>query len=139
MALASLDLTIFQALAARLDEYVAASPIAVAYPNLPFTPVSTLPWLRPWPLPALATAALYRPTGNQYAGIWQVDVFWPVGQGLPQALAQAGALCGWYARGSKFMRGGITVRIEDPPYAGPAMQEPDWLHVPVTIRYKVFT
>jgi hypothetical protein len=138
-ALALHELAIFRALAARLDLFIAQEAIDVAYPGLPFIPRADRPFLRPWQLPALTQSSGFGARdANDFRGIWQVDVFWPDDLGILAPLEKASKLMAHYGKGLVLHEGGVKVQINEPPYLGPALQEPGWLHLPVNIRYRAF-
>src|SRR5215204_753670 len=114
-----IETRIFEALNAQLGALVFTPPIPVAGPNLPFTPTGA--YLRPWLLPAAVDALTVNSDGhNLYMGIYQVSVFWPVGQGIVAALEHASAIAAYFKRGTFITRDGITVQILVPPRVEPA-------------------
>jgi hypothetical protein len=134
-----IETKIFGALAARLDAFVSAYPIDVAYPNINFMPRPRMPYLRPWMLPApTISASLIAPGSMDFKGIFQIDVFWPAGQGLIQALEKSAAIIAHFATTRLIYQDGFAVQINEAPYASPAMQEPGWVHIPVSIRFRAF-
>ena len=130
-----IETRIFEALNAQLAALVFTPPVPIAGPNLPFTPTGA--YLRPWLLPATAEALTISSEGhNLYTGIYQVSVFWPVGKGMLPALEHASAIAAYFKRGTFATRDGLTVHIILPPRVEPAIQEPDVLHIPVSIPYR---
>jgi len=137
--MSGIETTIFKLLAAHLDTYVQAHPIDVAYPGKTYTPVAGTPFLRPWFLPARTISADLNTT-NDYTGILQIDVFWPSGQGTWDAMDVAAALIAHFPSPSVlYGDAGFNVRLEDPGYVSPALQEPGWLHIPVNVPYRVLS
>ena len=132
--MSGLETQIFRAFTAAIDTFVAENPIDLAYPNALYTPGAG-PYLRPWMLPAPTSAFDYRAT-NEYRGVMQIDVFWPAGLGLVAPLEMAAALIAFFPRGSQLAGDDLTVSINEPPYLGPALQEPGWIQIPVSIRFR---
>ena len=127
---------IWIALMAQLAAYVAAHPIAVAYPGITFIPTSGNPYLRLTFLRAAASAFDLQNT-TDYRGVFQVDVFWPAQQGELAALEAAESIINRaFPRSSVFIKEGVRVMLNEPPYCGPVMQEPPWIQIPVTIPYR---
>jgi Bacteriophage related domain of unknown function len=134
---AIVDSQIFNALANALDAYVVANPVAVAYPGLSFVPVPGQPYLRPWLLPA-PTITTDWARSNDFSGIFQIDVFWPAGQGIKPAMAAAAQIVDYFAGGTPYAGTDIAVQVNEAPYLSPAQQEPGWLQIPVNVRYRAF-
>lgn len=132
-----IETKVFRALTDRLDAFVIANPIAVAYPARDFSPPAETPYLRISWLPARTDPVAIKRT-NEYSGIFQVDVFWPDNKGLIKPLEFAALLVAHYVRGTTLFREGIKVRVHRPPSVAPAMQEPGWVQVPVSIPYQAF-
>lgn len=93
-------------------------------------------YLRPTYLPAEATAPHIPFDGEaEHVGLYQIDVFWPINQGLTDPLAVADAIRAHYARGLRIFLDGVDLRILRQPYAMPAMQETALLQVPVRVPW----
>lgn len=134
---AGIETRIFDGLNAWLAALVFSPAIPIAWPNLAFTPNGA--YLRPWLLPARTEALAIPISGpNEHAGIFQVSVFWPTGQGATTPMERASAIAVHFKRGTKIDREGISVRIDAPPWVGPMIQEADVLQLPVSIPYRAF-
>lgn len=121
------------ALDKRLDEGALMLPIA--WENTTFEPSVTQAYLRPTFLPAQPSAASIGLNGrNRQAGIYQVDVFVPVGGGSAESRRISGRIIDLFKRGTVLGLGDCHVQVES---AGrrPARTEPDWYHVPVIINW----
>lgn len=88
-------------------------------------------WARPFEVGAMS--GQYR---NQ--GTYQVSVFDPSKEGLLQATLIADGLRGWFYRGLVLTDGGIGVKVER-AYRSTAIEEPNWLQVPVSIDFTAYT
>jgi hypothetical protein len=71
-------------------------------------------------------------------GIFQASVFVPDGAGIVQATEQAGIIRDAFARGTRITSGNVTIRIDDEPTVGPAIQEEAWLQIPVSVPFIVY-
>jgi hypothetical protein len=132
-----IETRILEALNAQLAALVLSPVVPIAWQNKSFTPSGA--YLRPWLLPVRTDALTVSVLGsNDYAGLYQVDVFWPSGSGLTDPMERASAIAAHFKRGTRISREGITVRIDDPPWPGPALQEPNWIQVPVSVPYRAF-
>ena len=125
---------IYSALIAQLMTF-ASDPIAIAYPGITFAPVSGQPYLRVSFLPAM-TAAFDLQHTDDYRGVFQVDVFWPAQQGEILPLEMAESLIAYFQRGSVLRSPGLDILFNEPAYAGPTIQEPSWIQISVSIRYR---
>lgn len=124
----------------RLAAFAAAqSPaLTVAWPNINFDTPASGGYLRPTFLPAQTFSfGLASGSSNQYRGIFQVDVFWPENDGLPNALEVADAVKDWFPKFSTFTRNGLLVKISEAPWLSGLLQEPKWIQVPVSVPYFV--
>jgi hypothetical protein len=132
-----IETKIFRALTDRLDAFIIANPIAVAYPGRGFTPTQETPYLRVSWLPA-RTEPVSIKTTNDYTGLLQISVFWPDSKGIVQAVGKASEIIAHFRRTTFLYREGVRVKIHRPPYAAPAMQEPGWVQIPVDVPYQAF-
>jgi hypothetical protein len=140
---AQVELKIFKALIARLDAYVAASPIPVAIPNVDFDPTkltSAQPgYLRPSMLPAASQDFAVSNNGSIIClGLMQVDVFWRNNQGLVKPLGRAADLMDFFKKGTRLVFQGVRVHVLKPPFYAAPMQEPGWIQIPVSIPYTAY-
>jgi hypothetical protein len=71
-------------------------------------------------------------------GIFQASVYVPDGTGMLQATEQAGIIRDAFERGTKITSGNVTIRVDDEPTVGPAIQEEAWLQIPVSIPFIVY-
>ena len=114
----------------------ALTAAAVAWPNRPFEPVVGTRWYRASFLPGEPFAAgIGEHAANRHGGIFQVDVFEPVGAGEGAAITAAERIAAVYKRDTALTYSGVIVRIEK-SWVEPAMQESDWFQAPVRIQWR---
>jgi hypothetical protein len=107
----------------------------VAYENAEYEPESGTGYLRETLLPAEPEQAELGTDGrNRLTGIYQISVFEEVGKGSGDAETKAETLIAAFKRGTTLTANGLTVRI-DKAWRSPAIQEKDWYHVPVSVRW----
>jgi len=112
---------------------------SVAWENIAFTPLTGVPYLRPALLPGEPTQAEIGTAGaNRHTGIYQISIYAPTGAGLAAINALRDGLIDHFKRGTTLAYSGLTIRVEK-AFTGPTMQETDWLHIPISIRYRVDT
>ena len=110
-------------------------PAAVAWENTPFTITSGAPYLAPFLLPGEPFQAEIGTAGaNRHPGIYQISIYVPAGTGVSAISALRDSLCDHFKRGTILTYGGIQTTIQK-AYPGPVLQETDWQHIPITIRF----
>jgi hypothetical protein len=114
----------------------ALSPLpSVAWENKKYTRVIGTPYLEPFLLPGEPVQAEIGASGqNRHVGIYQVSIYAPVGGGVGVINGLIDALCDHFKRGTVLTYSPITLTVEK-SFSGPTIQETDWQHVPITIRY----
>lgn len=133
-----LEVKIFRALTDRLDTLAAALSLSVAKPGLPFAPTSGTAYLRANFMPSITDAITVDGLTNEYRGIFQISVYHPEGGGILQPFETASLLTDYFATGTSVEHQGQTFTIQSPPHIGPALEEPGWIMLPVSIRYRAF-
>ena len=129
MASVGIETRIFEALAGWLAALTFSPAVPIAWPNKSYAPSGT--YLRPWLLPAPTEAMTLSAAGPiDYRGTFQVSVFATVDAGPTAPLETASAIARHFKRGTKLSRDGIDVWMDDPPWVGPMIQEPDFLQLP---------
>jgi len=117
-------------------EAVNGYPEAVAWENKKFTPAVGSTYLRPRLMPGAPVQAEIGESGqNWHPGIFQVSVFAPPTDDIGTIGTLVDAIVDHFKRGLVLSYGGINLTINK-AYAGPEMQETDWLHIPITIQYQ---
>lgn len=135
--MAGVETNIAGALGTRLSQLVLSPAVPISWPNLDFTPQGA--YLRPTLLPARTESmgVSFR-APNDHAGVYQVDVFWPVRENYLNAIECASKIIDHFKKGTKMVRSGISVWVDGPPWQSPHLQEPNWFHVPVNIPFRAF-
>lgn len=127
----------FDAVRIALDTAMAAAFVSdVAYENMEYEPRVGTDWKRVTFMPAEPTQATLGTAGqNRLVGIYQVSVFAEVGKGPKAAEDAAKLVIAAFKRGTSLTAvSGVITRIER-AWRGVAVQEKDWYHVPVSIRW----
>ncbi|MBA9063894.1 MULTISPECIES: phage tail terminator-like protein [Methylobacterium] len=130
------------AIQAALYRHLKATKLPVALPIAPegrnFDPKGRA-YLRSTFLPAETTSFGTESDGDIiYGGLFQIDVFWPVNEGLTRPLTHAAMLAARFCRGTRLTANDLEVRIDQPASVLGAQQEPNWLHIPVRARWAVY-
>jgi len=133
-----LEVKIFRALTDALDIYASNASLSLAKQGIGFTPASGTPYLKVAFLPGSTEALDVAGDVNEYLGTFQVSVFYPEGAGIVSAMETAASLAAAFGSGTALSHGGISFRILAPPHIGPALEEPGWVMLPVSIRYRAF-
>lgn len=125
---------IYQGLVAQLKSLGLSEPIKHA--NVDSEPPSSGGYLQVNHLPATTQRRGIEPgASNWHTGLFQVSVFWPAGQGLVKPMEVAGEIIAGFKHGTSITREGQVIRIDEPPYINPAVQEGDWVSIPVRVPY----
>lgn len=136
MALTSTDAKILQAFNRALR--TAYPSTKIAFGNMNFTPPRRESHFRTGFLPNPPRQEELGDTApNVHTGAYQVSVFAPSGEGAVDAIDLAGSVAAAFPRGRRIIDEGIIIRIDGPPSIAPALQEPDWYQIPVSINYVV--
>jgi hypothetical protein len=129
---------VFAALATRTEATAGTTTAQFAWPNVDFVPPASGPYFRIQSFPTEAVQASLGDGGqNRFRGLWQIDVFAPEGEGLTDGLVLAQAFATQFKRGLALTTtGGLTVRVVKPPVIGPAIIDPPFVQIPVTVEYQ---
>lgn len=111
----------------------------VAWPNKRFKPVEGDPYCKVTMMYGEPHQAELGSDGMNYLlGVLQVDCFWPAdGQGDGDADALAQKVVALFKRGTVFTSNGQAVTC-DRAWPGPAFDEGDWYHVPVSVAWHAY-
>lgn len=138
---AFIDTRIVEALCEHLGQLSPRYP--VQWPDVKFEPPTEsdghggtrpAPYLRASFMPAEITSSVGHGS-NIHRGLFQVDVFYPRGQGLPNGMEVAGSIKEWFARNTNISRESANVRIVKEPSIGTPIEEDKLLHIPVRVTY----
>ena len=111
-----------------------AGGVAIAYENVPYTPVPGTPYQAAY---VLAAEPENIEIGEAYTerGIFQINLFYPLNTGPGAAETRALAIRNAFARGASFTASGVTTHIERTPEIGPGRIEEDRYFKPVRARF----
>lgn len=124
------------ALFAHLAALTLSPAMPVAWEDVNFTPPST-GYVRATYHPNTVQQITLGDLGiNRFIGLFQVDVFWPQGQGIIQPSQRVAAISAHFKRGTDIAGTGVTVRIIQPPQARPALESAPYVQIPVMIRWQ---
>lgn len=125
-------------LMARLAALTLSPALPVAWEGRDYTPPA-----------GTYLSARYLPNTNQepfvgntdparHLGIFQVTVNVLPDGGIIAPSDIAGAIVDHFAKGTKLSANGVTVHVYEKPSVGSALQDPERIRVPVSIRYQSF-
>lgn len=138
MTAVGVESQITEALMTRLAALTLSPVLPVAYPNVPFTPPASGPYLvANAPLRA-TTAAVGISAWDEHSGVFQVDVMYRTQDGVIKPTQIADAVAAHFPRNLRLANGSVRVDInEKPSIAAPVTDAPN-LKTPVSIRYRCF-
>lgn len=114
----------------------AVSASSVAWPNVNFDPTTGTRWYRATIIPGIPTAPeLSTSSRNRHIGIFQIDIFDPVGNGDGLAIEEGERIVACFKRGTTLTESGVVVMIEK-AYLSTPIEEEEWYHVPVMIQFR---
>lgn len=124
-------MTTWNAARAALDSKLAALTTAVSWPGKVYTPPTSGPWYKPALLPAGVDTEVGAGVPLRPRGTYQVSVFVPThgAGGIGNLMGLADAVV------AHFDRAGLGAVQCGAPSLGPVLEEPDWLHLPVSIPF----
>jgi hypothetical protein len=122
--------------AAFTAKLLTLSPMpSIAWENVEYTPTPGIPYLMPFLLPGEPVQAELGQAGqNRHVGIYQVSVYSPSGKGVGDISTLRDKVIDLFKRGTVLTYSATSLTIQK-SFGGPTMQETDWIHLPVTIRY----
>jgi hypothetical protein len=126
------------AIQAALEKHLATltPPLATAYENTAFAPVTGTPYQR---VHMLVNRPVDRSLSNdmkEERGIFQVSLFFPQGQGRGAAQQRAQAIQDLFAPVQFLTEGTTTVSIYDPPHIAGGSPDGDRWHLPVSVYWR---
>lgn len=137
MAITGPDARIADALLWHLSQIDLTPARPLAWPGKSFSPVVGTPYLFATYMPnATTSTGLAFNAPRDFRGLFQVSVFWPAGRGIVYPLELAGSVAAHFKMGTRIMRSGLKVELNQPPEVAPPIEQPDWLQVPVTVRWR---
>jgi hypothetical protein len=140
MAVSGVDAQIADALLWAVGSMSLTPALAVAYPNVAFVPKIGTPYLQVSVIPNTTDAlGINDNSSTDRQGLMQLSVFWPAGAGAIQAMQVASQIANAFRFGTRIDRNGLWVRIDKAPRVAAALQETDWLQVPVVVTWRCLT
>lgn len=113
-------------------------PEAVAWENKTFKPPTAMPYLAPHLITGRPMQAELGEAGmNLHVGIYHINIFSPENEGVQTINALRDGIVDHFKRGTVLTSGPASLTIQR-AYAGPMMEEPGWVQLPITVEYKLF-
>lgn len=76
-----------------------------------------------------------RESGIEHSGIYQISIFYPVGEGMENVAAAADAVADFFKPGTSIpVSAGGFLRVQVPRIP-PAIDMPDWVMIPVQVNW----
>jgi len=114
----------------------AVPPASVAWPGINFTPTAGVRWYRATLIPGIPTTPEISTTArNRHVGIFQIDVFDPIGLGDGPAIEEGERIVSCFKRGTVLTESGVNVVVQKASVMTP-IEEDSWYHVPVRIQFR---
>lgn len=133
----SVFLDISAALDGRLNTMTSVPP--VAWDNDTYEPTIGTLYLRPTNIPGDTLQSTLGDTGQDVTnGIYQVDVFAPLGEGKNEATVMADLVADRFKRGTDMVYNSRTVTVRSVSRQA-ANTSGGWYQIPVVIVYRAFT
>ena len=96
-----------------------------------------MPYLAPNLITGQPVQAELGTTGrNRHVGIYQISIFVPAGTGVLTINTLRDGIIDHFKRGTVLVYGSTSLTIQK-AYAGPMIQETDWVHLPITVQYQL--
>lgn len=125
-----------QVLNYQMEQYVAANPIDVNYPNTDYKPVIGTSYLKADILYTNPEQIEFGGSGqNRCEGIYQITINVGVGKGKYAIMQLVDSLQTYFNRGTKIIRNGIKVSLTK-FYLGPEFPETDWFRQPLSVDFR---
>ena len=138
MTAVGVESQITEALMEHLSELTLSPVLPVAYPNVPFTPPVSGPYLHAHAPLRATTAAIGISAWDEHAGIFQVDVVYRAQDGVIKPTQIADAVAAHFPRNLHLENGSVRVDINEPPSIAAPVTDGTNLKTPVSIRYRCF-
>jgi len=109
--------------------------LATEWEDIPFTPVTGVPYQQTWLLPATPDNPTMGDDFYREQGIFQITLMYPLQTGTAASAARAQLIRTAFKRGTSMVSGSVTVRIDRTPEVSPGRVDGDRWSIPVKIRY----
>jgi len=134
----AVEVRITNLLFAHVGKLEITPPLPIAYPGLAFTPPAGT-YLEVLMLPNVnINRGLAATDSTQFRGILQVTVVAPGNSGIVAPTAIASEIVEHFERGTQIFDESLRIKIEGRPSIATAIQEPERIRVPVSIRWHAF-
>jgi hypothetical protein len=111
---------------------------AIAWPNVPFTPVTGTPYLRAQFMPVTRRPVVAGPSPTQrLSGLFFVTAYTPEARGARDGMLLAGRLVTRFNGSTAIIASGVTVRLEYSEAKMP-LHEPPFYVIPVEIGWYAY-
>jgi hypothetical protein len=128
--------TIRAAFEVRLDAWAAANGVEVAWENRAFSPPAGV-YARAFLIPATTDHLFLEGGGREFSGIFQVNLYMPLGGGPGAGEAMIDSLDAAFA--VSFTQSSLRVTLLRPMSAAAGMQANNRFIIPVSAEYRVFS
>lgn len=126
---------IHAALDTRLNALTGGTPIA--WENTGYTPVKGTAFIRPTLLSA-PSSLMDLDDLQLNIGIYQIDLFYPLGTGAGTMLAKADAIYDHFKADLTLVSNSVTVYIKEISRGSPALREESWFTTNIEISFKCY-
>lgn len=138
MAASTTEGKIIDALFGKLAALTLSPALPVAYPDKAFTKPASGAWLEAFIFRnPNQTVALADDGTDILPGLFQITICAPEGLGVVNSQDIAGAIVAHFARGTKMVSGGVSVRSTKRPDVAPSYADHPYTRTPVTITFEV--
>jgi hypothetical protein len=106
------------------------------YENMVYAPTQGQEHQRVFLLPARSRAAALGQEAPVFeSGIFQISIYSPIGKGPGSGGTRAELVKASFARGLTLTEEGLKVQVQDTPSIGPALQEPHFWALPLSVPF----
>lgn len=112
--------------------------LATAKENQDFTPVTGTPYQALHLMPAMPDNAVMGAGMFIEAGILQVSLMYPLGQGTGPSQLRAELVRSLFKRGRTFVEAGVRVHCTKTPKVGPGFKDGDRWHLPISVHWHAY-
>lgn len=111
----------------------------VSYEGMRFDSTNKVTWSRFKLFPAVGDAFSVSASTIHHAGVFQVDLYGDPLHGTGALETLADAVKAVFRPGTRLASGGETIIIDSAMRASAIVADPDWLHIPVSIRWRAYS
>lgn len=111
----------------------------VAYEGVRFNPTPKTTWARIRIAPAGSEPYSLDAETHEHVGVVQIDVFLESGRGMGAAELLSDAVRAVFRPGTRLGSGADTIIIDSASRAAAVLQDPDWVQIPVQVRWRSYS